>query len=100
MRFQCTLKLGVCTDCGYYNIPVVRFFVFRSLLRGDTNNMTKKYLSAASASKETGIAEFRIRTWIKEKKIPGFQAGKKFLINMEAFEIMLESLCNENVQTK
>lgn len=60
--------------------------------------MTKKFLSAAAVAKETGIAEFRIRCWIREGKCPGFRAGKKFLINLEAFEAMLNELCNESVK--
>ena len=33
----------------------------------------------------TGVPEYRIRQMIKEGKVPGFYAGKKYIINVDAF---------------
>lgn len=48
------------------------------------------YLSIRQTARQTGIAESFLRSAVKDKKIPGFYSGKKFLINVPRLLAILE----------
>ena len=52
---------------------------------------------AAKVAPESGIPEYRIRQMIKEGIVPGFYAGRKYFINVDAFLEMLQQMGTANV---
>lgn len=58
----------------------------------ETNQVKEKtiYLSIRQTARQTGIAESFLRSAVKEKKIPGFYSGKKFLVNVPRLLAILE----------
>lgn len=55
-----------------------------------TDYSQKLYLSVKEAAAYTGISEYYIREFIKDKKIPYIETGKKFLINRIELEKYLK----------
>ncbi|MCI8520792.1 MAG: excisionase family DNA-binding protein [Clostridia bacterium] len=55
-------------------------------------NKKKLYLSVKEAAAYTGVSEYHIRKFIKEKKIPYVETGVKFLINRIALKEYLKGL--------
>lgn len=53
------------------------------------------YMTIRQTAKRTGIAESFLRSAVKNKKIPGFYSGNKFLVNVPR---MLEVLENQSTQ--
>ena len=54
------------------------------------------YQSIREAARHTGIAESFLRSAVKDKKIPGFYSGKKFLVNVPRLLAVLEEQSNQN----
>ena len=54
------------------------------------------YLSIRQTARKTGIAESFLRSAVKDKKIPGFYSGKKFLVNVPRLLAVLEEQSNQN----
>ena len=54
------------------------------------------YMSIRQAARKTGIAESFLRSAVKDKKIPGFYSGKKFLVNVPRLLAVLEEQSNQN----
>ena len=54
------------------------------------------YLSIPQTARKTGIAESFLRSAVKDKKIPGFYSGKKFLVNVPRLLAVLEEQSNQN----
>jgi len=54
------------------------------------------YMSIRQTAKKTGIAESFLRSAVKEKKIPGFYSGRKFLINVPQLMVVLEEQSNRS----
>ena len=48
------------------------------------------YMSIRQTARKTGIAESFLRNAVKDKKIPGFYSGKKFLVNVPRLLAVLE----------
>lgn len=48
------------------------------------------YLSIRQTARKTGIAESFLRNAVKDKKVPGFYSGKKFLVNVPRLLAVLE----------
>ena len=58
-----------------------------------------RFETAREAANSTGVPEYRIRQLIKAERVPGFYAGKKYLINVDAFLEVLQQMCSESVTT-
>ena len=54
------------------------------------------YMSIRQTARKTGIAESFLRSAVKDKKIPGFYSGKKFLVNVPRLLAVLEEQSNQN----
>ncbi len=52
--------------------------------------LTKNYMSVREVARATGLGEAFIRTRIKQKTVPGFYSGRKFVIDVPAFLASLE----------
>ena len=55
-----------------------------------------RFEATRKAATITGVPEYRIRQMIREGTVPGFFAGKKYLINIDAFLKVLEQMCSVN----
>jgi hypothetical protein len=53
--------------------------------------LQKKYMSVREVVLATGLSETLIRTRIKQKTVPGFYSGNKFVIDVPAFLASLEN---------
>ena len=49
------------------------------------------YLTIRKAAQTGIMPENMLRTWLKEKKLPGVYAGTRFYVNMEALREQLET---------
>lgn len=54
------------------------------------------YMSIRQAARHTGIAESFLRSAVKDKRVPGFYSGKKFLVNVPRLLKVLENQSNQN----
>ena len=48
------------------------------------------YMSIRQTAKQTGLSESFLRTAVKNKQVPGFYSGKKFLVNVPRLLAVLE----------
>lgn len=58
------------------------------------------YMSIRETAKKTGLAESFIRSAVKKNQVPGFYAGKKFLVNVPRFLAALEESNNRKLDEK
>jgi hypothetical protein len=56
-------------------------------------------MSVRDVARATGLAETLIRTRIKQKTVPGFYSGNKFVIDVPAFLASLEDGSNPDMVT-
>ena len=50
-----------------------------------------KFLSVRETARETGISETFIRKCLAKNKVPGFNSGRKFMVDVPAFLSQLEN---------
>ena len=56
----------------------------------------KLYMSIRETARYTGIAESFLRAAVRDKKVPGFYSGKKYLVNLPKFLEALEEQSGQN----
>ena len=54
------------------------------------------YMSIRQTARHTGIAESFLRSAVKDKRIPGFYSGKKYLVNVPRLLAVLEEQSKQN----
>jgi hypothetical protein len=65
-------------------------------MKGEEKMESVVYMSIRQTARKTGIAESFLRSAVKDKKIPGFYSGKKFLVNVPRLLAVLEEQSNQN----
>lgn len=58
-----------------------------------------EYQTIRQAARATGIPEFLMRTWLKQKKLPGFYAESRYYINVPLLMEMLDAESRASVAT-
>lgn len=51
----------------------------------ETKNKNNKYQTIRQAAASTGVPEYRLRTWVKQGKVPGFNAASRYYVNVPLF---------------
>ena len=52
-----------------------------------------EFLTIRKAAAHSGVPEFRVRQMVKQNQVPGFYAGSRFLVNIDAFISVLKEMC-------
>ncbi len=56
-----------------------------------------KYRTIHKFAVEYGFPEYRLRQWVKQKRVPGWRSGNRFMVDTQVF---LEQLRDESIKAQ
>ena len=59
-----------------------------------------EFLTIRKAATRSGVPEFRIRQMVKQNQVPGFYAGTRYLVNIDAFMDVLKEMCAPKITSE